>query len=185
VQDAIRSELGDQRIRVAQIEPAGEKGVLFANITNELKHFNGRCGLGAVMGSKNLRAIAVRGKLKPQYANPDRIKELAKKGAAKIATEGFYKDWKRLGTDMNVTWNTDIGGLPTRNWTMGTFPEREKISEHVYADEWMAVVDKANFLRQRENYYRLNGWDPVTGNPIEVKLSELGLDWAWEAMQSR
>jgi aldehyde:ferredoxin oxidoreductase len=137
VQHAIRSELGDQRIRVAQIGPAGEKGVLFANITNELKHFNGRCRLGAVMGSKNLRAIAVRGKMKPEYANPDRIKELAKKGAAKIAVEGFYKDWKRVGTDMNVTWNTDIGGLPTRNWTMGTFPEREKISEFVYADEWM------------------------------------------------
>jgi len=137
VQDAIRGELGDERIRVAQIGPAGEKGVLYANIVNELKHFNGRCGFGAVMGSKNLRAIAVRGKLKPEYADPDAIRELARKGAAKVAADGFYKDWKRLGTDMNVTWNTDLGGLPTRNWTMGTFAEREKISEHVYADQWM------------------------------------------------
>ena len=137
VQDAIRKELNDERIRVAQIGPAGEKGVLYANIINELKHFNGRCGFGAVMGSKNLRAIAVRGKMKPEYADPDTIKELARKGAAKVAADGFYKDFKRLGTDMNVTWNTDLGGLPTRNWTMGTFAEREKVSEYVYADQWM------------------------------------------------
>jgi aldehyde:ferredoxin oxidoreductase len=48
-----------------------------------------------------------------------------------------------------------------------------------------AVVDRANFLKQRENYYRLCGWDPVTGNPTEVKLREMGLDWAWEAMQKK
>jgi aldehyde:ferredoxin oxidoreductase len=48
-----------------------------------------------------------------------------------------------------------------------------------------AVVDKANFLKQRENYYRLNGWDPKTGNPTEVKMRELGLDWAWEAMTAK
>jgi len=137
VQDSIRQELNDERIRVAQIGPAGEKGVLYANITNELKHFNGRCGFGAVMGSKNLRAIAVRGKMKPEYADPDTIKELARKGAAKVAADGFYKDFKRLGTTMNVSWNTAIGGLPTRNWTMGIFPEKEKVTEFVYADQWM------------------------------------------------
>jgi len=48
-----------------------------------------------------------------------------------------------------------------------------------------AVVDEANFLKQRENYYVMSGWDPVTGNPTEVKLRELGLDWAWEAMRNR
>jgi aldehyde:ferredoxin oxidoreductase len=136
VQDGIRKELADERIRVAQIGPAGENGVLYANIVNELKHFNGRCGFGAVMGSKNLRAIAVRGTQKPDYVDPARIHALAKEGAAKVA-DGFYKDFKRLGTDMNMTWNTALGGLPTRNWTMGTFAEEEKISEHVYADQWM------------------------------------------------
>ncbi len=137
VQDDIRKELADERIRVAQIGPAGENGVLYANIVNELKHFNGRCGFGAVMGSKNLRAIAVRGTQKPDFVDPDRILALAKEGAAKVAADGFYKDFKRLGTDMNMTWNTDLGGLPTRNWTMGTFAEEAKISETVYADEWM------------------------------------------------
>ncbi len=57
----IREELGDNRIRVAQCGPAGEKLVRYACVVNELKHANGRTGMGAVMGSKNLRAIAVRG----------------------------------------------------------------------------------------------------------------------------
>ena len=46
-------------------------------------------------------------------------------------------------------------------------------------------MDKPNFLEQREDCYRMNGWDPVTGNPTEVKLRELGLDWAWEAMAGK
>ena len=61
VQETIRTELGDEKIRVLQIGIAGENLVRYASITNELRHFNGRNGMGAVMGSKNLRAIAVRG----------------------------------------------------------------------------------------------------------------------------
>ena len=61
VQEAIRSELGDDKIRVLQIGIAGENLVRYAGITNDLRHFNGRNGMGAVMGSKNLRAVAVRG----------------------------------------------------------------------------------------------------------------------------
>ncbi len=138
VQDQLRKELGDEKIRVAQIGPAGEKGVLFANITNELKHFNGRAGLGAVMGSKNLRAIACRGKVKPEYADPGKIRELAKSYAAKVQAEGFYNLFRRYGTTLNVTWNTDLGGLPTKNWTMGTWPEhRDAISAETYADTMM------------------------------------------------
>ncbi len=137
-QDLIRGELGDERIRVAQIGPAGEKLVRFANIANELKHFNGRAGLGAVMGSKNLRAVAVRGTLKPQYADPDRFRGLAKSYAAKVQAEGFFNLFRRYGTTLNVTWNTDIGGLPTRNWTMGTWPEhRDDVSAETYADTMM------------------------------------------------
>ena len=61
VEADIRAELGDDKIRVLQIGIAGENRVRYAGITNDLRHFNGRNGMGAVMGSKNLRAIAVRG----------------------------------------------------------------------------------------------------------------------------
>ncbi len=56
----IREELDDKQIRVVSIGPAGEKMVRYATVSNELHHVNGRTGMGAVMGSKNLKAIAVR-----------------------------------------------------------------------------------------------------------------------------
>ena len=64
VEDAIRNELGSTKIRVAQTGPAGMNRVRFANITNNLGHFNGRGGFGALMGSKNLRAVAALGSAK-------------------------------------------------------------------------------------------------------------------------
>jgi aldehyde:ferredoxin oxidoreductase len=167
-QDAIRAELGDQKIRVAQCGPAGEKMVVYANIVNELKHFNGRAGLGAVMGSKNLRAIAVRGTKKPDFADLDTIREIAKKGAAKVIPDGFYKDWKRLGTHMNMTWNSDLGGLPTHNWTRGTFPEWKRIDEFGYADNWM---DKPGTC-----------WGCVQGCKRDVKA---GITSSWGAIEDR
>jgi len=137
VQDALRAELGDKGIRVAQIGPAGEKLVRFAAITNELKHFNGRAGLGAVMGSKNLRAIAVRGTAKADLQDPDRVKEMAKAAASRVREEGFWNEFKKYGTTLNVTWNSDLGGLPTRNWTMGTWDRRDAISAETYQQTMM------------------------------------------------
>ena len=66
VQDLIYEELGDKKIRVLQIGLGGENLVRYAGLTNELRHFNGRNGMGAVMGSKNLRAVAVRGRTRYQ-----------------------------------------------------------------------------------------------------------------------
>jgi aldehyde:ferredoxin oxidoreductase len=75
---AIREELGDDRIRVALCGPAGEKLVRFAAVVADLKHVAGRTGLGAVMGSKNLKAIAVRGKERPPLADRAQVAELAR-----------------------------------------------------------------------------------------------------------
>jgi len=137
VQDAIRAELGDSRVRVAQIGPAGERLVRFACIVNELKHFNGRGGLGAVMGSKNLRAIAVRGSGKPDWADPVTILDLARSGAGKVRRPGVWADFRRLGTLQTVADNTTIGSLPTRNFSMGTFSEYENISGEAFARDMM------------------------------------------------
>ena len=108
-EDAIRQELDDPRIRIAQMGPAGEKFVRFANVVNNLKHINGRTGMGAVMASKNLRAVAVRGKNKLEFADPDGIKRLAKWFVAQgghVLTE--------LGS-ANLVRALDAGGiLPTR-----------------------------------------------------------------------
>ena len=74
--EGLREELGDKRIRVASIGPAGERLIPFACVQNDLEHFNGRAGMGAVMGSKNLKAVAVRGKQKLEMADPDSLKEI-------------------------------------------------------------------------------------------------------------
>ena len=66
-----QEELGDERIRVSSIGPGGENMVRFACVMNDLKEAAGRGGTGAVMGSKNLKAIAVRGTKMPEMANPD------------------------------------------------------------------------------------------------------------------
>src|SRR3989454_12109769 len=75
VQDGLVQELGDKRIRVLQTGIAGERGVRFAAIVNQLKHFHGRGGLGAVMGAQRLKAIAVRGSKPPAAADKDGAKK--------------------------------------------------------------------------------------------------------------
>ena len=72
-QEAIRAELGDKLIRIAQIGPGGENLVRFACVINDLKEAAGRGGTGAVMGSKNLKAVAIRGSKTPEVANKDVI----------------------------------------------------------------------------------------------------------------
>ena len=75
VQDGIEAELGDRRVRTLQCGVAGERGVRFAAIVNQLKHFHGRGGLGAVMGSKKLKAIVVRGSKPPAATDKDGAKK--------------------------------------------------------------------------------------------------------------
>ncbi len=137
-QDIIREELGDKKIRVAQIGPAGENLVKYANIVNELAHFNGRNGMGAVMGSKNLRAIAVRGTHKPDFHDSTAIQAMAKRGANRVRTEDGYMGFKRDGTNGVTDGHMLTGGMPTRNWTSGTFEGVEAFT----AENWNRVAIK-------------------------------------------
>ena len=75
----LRKELDDQNFRILTIGPAGEHLVRNAGISHELYHFAARLGMGAVMGSKNLKAIAVRGTKSPNYHNPKEIYEIDNK----------------------------------------------------------------------------------------------------------
>ena len=128
VQDIIRAEHNDPAIRVAQIGPGGENLVRFACITNELKHFNGRNGLGAVMGSKNLKAIAVRGKRQIPVADRQLMSEISKEFGATVMesplTRGLYEN----GTAAAVLGNSAAGILPTKNFHYGEFDRAESIS---------------------------------------------------------
>ncbi len=126
VQQAIKKEFGDDRIRVLQIGPAGEKLVRYACIMNELKHFNGRAGLGAVMGSKNLRAIAVRGQKAPAPFDQEMASAILK-----TVRESYKEDPAGLGAlgTARVPPILSAGGmLPTKNFITGSFEKAEDIS---------------------------------------------------------
>ncbi len=126
VHDAIREELGDSKIRIAQTGPSGEKMVRYACVINELKHANGRSGMGAVMGSKNLRAIAVRGKNRLDLFDKDKVNELIKwHNANYLETQEGRQD---LGTAGGVNFLNMSGILPTRNFSKGEFSEAGAIS---------------------------------------------------------
>ncbi|MEM3406314.1 MAG: aldehyde ferredoxin oxidoreductase family protein [Candidatus Aenigmatarchaeota archaeon] len=128
VQEEIRKELNDKLIRVASIGLAGENLVRYACIINELKYVNGRSGLGAVMGSKKLKAIAVRGHKRIKYKNEGKIHELIK---------WIAENWKNFpgtvarntyGTSIGVMANNKTGILPTKNFQGGYFEKAEEIS---------------------------------------------------------
>lgn len=128
VQDAIREEMDEARARVLQTGPAGENLVRFAALSNDLKHWNGRGGMGAVFGSKNLRAIAVKGGDKDFMKEVDKVREY---------TKWFNKSWKEhaglpgfgdAGTGGGlVTILDELGILPTHNFQRGSFEHAAKI----------------------------------------------------------
>jgi aldehyde:ferredoxin oxidoreductase len=138
VQEILTSET-DERARVLQCGPAGERGVRLANIVNELKHFNGRTGLGAVMGSKRLRAIAVRGHDKLEPKDPDGLKR---------ALAWFREHYDRnadmihkFGTGRNVMGMNADGILPSYNFQKGQFEHAKEISGQTLAET--ILVDRA------------------------------------------
>ena len=134
VEKIIRDELNDKKIRIAQIGPAGENLVRYANVGNECKHYNGRVGMGAVMGSKRLRSIAVRASGKNPYANPEKVKEIAGEFNSKWKSAPPAMSYHDYGTAGGVTGLSDAGILPTRNFREGQFEGAEAISGVTMAD---------------------------------------------------
>ena len=124
----VRKELGDEEIKIASIGPAGEKLVRYGCIINDKSRAAGRCGMGAVMGSKKLKAIAIRGTHDVTVADIDRLVELIAKVYSTWKPEPFGKSLSRYGTSCVVTFTSGIAAFPTRNFQSGFFPEWEKIS---------------------------------------------------------
>jgi aldehyde:ferredoxin oxidoreductase len=126
VETAIKEELKDEKLQVLQIGPAGEKLVRFASLINMCNRANGRTGMGAVMGSKQLKAVVVRGQRSPSLADKKTLNELARWGAnmfpkSDVAGLGKY------GTSKTVSALQAAGGLPTFNYRSGAFAGWEAI----------------------------------------------------------
>jgi aldehyde:ferredoxin oxidoreductase len=131
-QQSIKNELNDQNIRIACIGPAGENMCKIACIINELRAA-GRKGLGAVMGSKNLKAIAVRGNTKIAIADKEKLK-IARGGFTQAMKESpvLYPHFSKLGTSMIVDPMCAMGIFPARNFSAtGEFAPADKIGAEV------------------------------------------------------
>jgi len=113
--------------RVSSIGPAGEKMVAQACIINDRSRATGRPGFGAVLGYKKLKAIAVRGHLQKTLAEAERFKKERTEYAKTFITEG-YEGFGKYGTGGGVTFLSEMGILPTKNFQEGTFEDAEAIS---------------------------------------------------------
>ena len=122
-EDSLRQEPGSERIRVACIGPAGEKRSAMASIINDRGRAAARCGLGAVMGSKGLKAIAVRGTRPVKTARPEELRRLSKT-LVKLARESAAgKYLGEYGTDGGMDPFHEFGDVPIKNWKQGAWEE--------------------------------------------------------------
>ena len=172
-QDSIRSELGDEHIHVAMIGPAGENQVLFACIMEGCYDVAARGGLGAVMGSKNLKAIAVRGHTLPPVFNAEKVNEIRKElvGRKSLLSEFGTGGWDMIAYE-------SIGNLPVRNFRDGLFPEVKQITGVVIKDTirigmegCFACPIRCKKIVKFEEPYTVN---PAYGGPEYETLAALG-----------
>lgn len=132
-QQEIRKELEDPLIRTAVIGPAGEKLVRFACILNDVTHAAGRTGMGAVMGSKKLKAVAVRGGTVPSMADEKVIRDLTRWMAQNFKKEtGFWK----AGTGQAMEAFSLGGILPTFNFKDGSYEQVKKITAQTVLEQF-------------------------------------------------
>jgi aldehyde:ferredoxin oxidoreductase len=110
------------------IGPAGENLVRYAVIENDYWRSLGRTGVGAVMGSKKVKAIAFHGEKKRQIAHSDRLEQFAKETLERGKDSPGAQNYRRLGTAMLVAMTNTVGGFPSKYWHLGTFEGWEKIS---------------------------------------------------------
>jgi aldehyde:ferredoxin oxidoreductase len=128
----IRSEVDCRGAWVASIGRAGENLVRFATITNEGRHA-GRGGVGAVMGAKNLKAIALHGDRETTVAHPDRLEAIADT-LRRRSVSSVTDKYRHIGTVANLAVFNRLGVLPTRNFTQATFEDADAVSGEVLAE---------------------------------------------------
>ncbi len=175
-QEAIRKELDDEGIRVAQIGPAGEKLVRFACVMHDITRAAGRAGLGAVMGSKKLKAVAVRGSKPPEIADPDRLRELSKWLAKNV--EKLVRNLHLYGTGAAMDIGLQTGNLPVNNFRGDPFPNVMDIDARTLKKKYGIRMDTcfACPVACKKVVKIEEPWnvDPAYGGPEYETLASLG-----------
>ena len=172
----IQEELGDKRIRVAQIGPGGENLVRFAGIANDLIHYYGRNGHGAVMGSKMLKAIAVRGHRTLHLAYPEKVRAIAKKYADSLKENPH--GMTANGTAAGVPSLNESSILPTRNFQEGQFEGFMDIAGETMTNTILVGRDNCYacpiYCKRQVKVGPPYNVDPVYGGPEYETIGALG-----------
>ncbi|SHO50333.1 aldehyde ferredoxin oxidoreductase family protein [Desulfopila aestuarii] len=117
------------------IGPAGENLVRFAIIANDKWRCAGRAGVGAVLGSKLVKAMVFQGDRKREYANPEGVAQYARDFSAKNMDNPGVKAYKKMGTTMMVSLMNNVGAFPAKYWSQGSCDHVEKINGETYHAE--------------------------------------------------
>jgi len=178
VESIIKEELEDKRVHILQTGIAGENRVRYAAMVSMANRTNGRTGLGAVMSSKNLKAIAVRGKMRPTVADKQGLNNLARWGAKNFPDSDIYA-MGVYGTAEGTNWQDESGGLPTHNWASGTFEGANALDGRTMADTillkrdtcYACTVKCKRVVEITEGDYKV---DPIHGGPEYETVSTFG-----------
>jgi len=175
-QEKIRNDLDDKTVKVAQIGPGGEKRVRYASVVNDMNHVAGRCGMGAVMGSKNLKAIAVKGTTNVPVRKPKRLRKLAKWMTQNVDNVARALHTYGTGAEMDVM--EEEGNLPVRNFRDGDFPEADYISAEAIKEQVRVGMGTcfACAVACKKEVKVNEPWtvDPAYGGPEYETLASLG-----------
>lgn len=164
VQDAIRAEIGSKKIRVAQTGLAGMNLVRYANITNNLGHFNGRNGFGALMGSKNIRAIAVLGNGEIPFYDLQFLRQFAQDYSKEFKGMEWERGLHTYGTSAICLLLSEMGGLPVNNFRRSKLEDPQSMSGDAYNEI---------LLKERKGCYAC----PIRCKPvIALEDSKYGVD---------
>jgi aldehyde:ferredoxin oxidoreductase len=176
-EDKLKAEVGERLARVCEIGPAGENLVRIAGILNDYKDIAGRAGLGAVMGSKKLKAIVVRGSKNLPLADAAKVKEIGR-WVADTLQENHWA-FHNFGTGMGLDGYTAVGGMAVRNYEGGAFGEAADISAEALVDKgyrikmeacWACSV-RCKKVVKLEQPYQI---DPKYGGPEFESIAALG-----------
>jgi aldehyde:ferredoxin oxidoreductase len=179
VEQKIKEEVGEPKAEVIQIGAAAEHGVRFACVMNMSNRAFGRTGLGLVMASKNLKAIAVRGTQKPEVFDKQAIVNLNRSGTQDIPNNGDVKGLQDYGTASVVSFQNSLGTLPTYNYTSGYFEKADDISGEKMADTILKENDTCFSCTVRckrvvETEYKSSAVKPFYGGAEYETISTFG-----------
>ena len=176
-EDIVKRDLGDMEIKVASVGPAGEKLVRFACIITDLARAAGRTGMGTVMASKNLKAVAIRGSKDVEIAVVEKFEKAVQESCEKIMSDPVYEELSVYGTSRLLSILNNLGQLMTRNAQTQFFEAANDIDMHAFLKYAVkskscfgCVIHCAHWIEVRDGPY--NG---TRGEALEyMSLEKLG-----------